>query len=180
MRHNRRTKRLGRNHSERRALLENLVTSLLKHQQIRTTLTKAKEAQRLAEHVITLGKSGSVAARRQVFSYLQDRDLTSKLFKEVAPRFQTRKGGYTRILRIQRRKGDGAEIALLELVEKEIKVKEAPKKGKKAKEEKQEPRHEKAHEAPRMEQPKPEAKPQKPKGGFFKNLGRFFRNKGGG
>ena len=193
MRHNRRTKRLGRNFSERRALLENLVTSLLKFQQIKTTLPKAKEAQRLAEHVITLGKSDSIASRRKVFSYLQDRGLTSKLFKEVAPRFKTRNGGYTRILRLARRKGDGADLALLELVEKEIKVKEDPKKGRKAGKAApvHEHKHEKEHEPSKSEHAKPEGKEapftkrpdvksEKPKGGFFKNLSRFFRNKGGG
>lgn len=177
MRHNRRTRRLGRTASERKALFKSLVTSLLKHQEIKTTLQKAKEARHLADHVITLGKTGTLAARRRVFSYLQDHELTSKLFKEVAPRFKDRKGGYTRILRLSRRKGDGAELALLELVEKAVVVKEAPKKGKK------EDKHEAQKSHPEKDQPfakRPEQKPEKPKGGFFKNLSRFFRNKGGG
>lgn len=185
MRHHRRTARLGRNFSERRALLENLVGSLLSHQEIKTTLPKAKAAKRLADHVITLGKNDTLASRRQVFSYLQDHQLTSKLFKEVAPRFKERKGGYTRILQLQRRKGDGAQLALLELTEKEIVVKEQNKPKKK------EPKPAKDHaarearaegEAPKETHfPKhPEKKQEKPKMGFFKNLGRFFRNKGGG
>lgn len=177
MRHNRRTRRLGRTASERKALFKSLVTSLLKHQEIKTTLEKAKEARRLADHVITLGKADTLAARRRVFSYLQDHELTSRLFKEVAPRFKDRKGGYTRILRLSRRKGDGAELALLELVEKAVVVKEAPKKGKK------EDKHEPQKSQPEKEQPfakRPDQKPEKPKGGFFKNLSRFFRNKGGG
>ena len=131
MRHNRETHRFGRNPKERKAMLENLVSSLIYHQQITTTLQKAKQAQRLADRVISLGKKDSLASRRQVFSYLQDHTLTSKLFKEVAPRFKSRTGGYTRILHLQRRKGDGAELALLELTEKEIKVKEIKSKGKK-------------------------------------------------
>ena len=203
MRHNRRTLRLGRNFSKRRALLENLVGSLLTYQEIQTTLPKAKAAKRLADHLITLGKEDSLAAKRQVFSYLQDHTLTSKVFREVAPRFKDRKGGYTRILQLNRRKGDGAPLALLELTEKEIKVKEIKKSKKKevkaakgavshgghehekrpAKERgtKEEPLRTEA-EAPREAHfPKhPEAKKEKPKTSFFKNLGRFFRNKGGG
>ena len=188
MRHHRATRRLGRNFSERKALAESLVASLLSHQEITTTLEKAKMAKRLADRLITLGKENSLAAKRQVFSYLQDHELTAKVFGEVAPRFKNRQGGYTRILHLNRRKGDGAALALLELTEKEIKVKEVKKpKKKETKEEKSvhpeegaahEPRRGKEQEA---EFPKhPEAKKEKPKTGFFKNLGRFFRNKGGG
>ncbi len=101
-----------------------MVSSLLTFQQITTTLQKAKEAKKLADRVITLGKKDSLHARRQVFSFLQNNELTSKLFKEVAPRFKDRKGGYTRILQLDRRKGDGAQLALLELTEKAIKIKE--------------------------------------------------------
>ncbi len=191
MRHNRQTHRLGRNFSERKALLENLVTSLLKHQEIKTTLQKAKAAQRLADHVITLGKNDTLHSRRQVFSFIQDHQLTSKVFKEVAPRFKSRKGGYTRIMQINRRKGDGAQLAILELTEKEIIVKE-PKKSKKkdAKPEKGTRPHEEAAHETHEEHPKGaekethftkhnEPKKEKPKPGFFKNLGKFFRNKGG-
>ena len=120
MRHNRQTHRLGRTATERKALLESLVSSLLIHQEITTTLQKAKAAQRLADRMITLGKNDTLHSRRQVFSRIQDHQLTSKLFKEVAPRFKNRKGGYTRILQLSRRKGDGAQLAILELTEKEI------------------------------------------------------------
>jgi large subunit ribosomal protein L17 len=198
MRHRRRTHRFGRNPKERQAMLENLVTSLLTHQQITTTLEKAKETKKLADRVITLGKADSLHSRRQAFSYLQDHALTSKLFKEVAPRFKTRAGGYTRILQLSRRKGDGAQMALLELTEKEIKVKEA--KPKKAKEHKHEHGHGHDHEhkheakpdAPKGKTPagKPERAGEPPakggsasggkKGGFFRNISKFFRNKGGG
>lgn len=194
MRHNRQTHRLNRNPKERKAMLENMVSSLLQHQQITTTLQKAKAAQRLADRMITLGKTDSLASRRLAFSYLQDHQLTSKLFKEVAPRFKSRQGGYTRILHLQRRKGDGAELALLELTEKEIKVKEAkPKTKKETKEHKHSHEHKQEHKHDKHE-PKAEAgdakhdasKPKakdaaKPaKSGFFRNVSKFFRNKGGG
>ncbi len=198
MRHNRRTLRLGRNHSERRAMLENMVTSLLKHQEIITTLMKAKAAQRLADRVISLSKDDTLASRRKAFSYLQDHALTSRLFKEVGPRFKSRKGGYTRILHLSRRKGDGAELALLELTEKEIKIKE-PLKAKKGKKDSVHPAeghvHDHKHgkgqspEEPKKEHPKareekpmerPDPKKEKSQKGFFKNISRFFRNKGGG
>ena len=184
MRHRRQTKRFNRNPKERKAMLENLVTSLLAHQQITTTLEKAKEARKLAEHVITLGKNDSLHSRRQVFSYLQDHALTSKLFKEVAPRFKSRAGGYTRILQLQRRKGDGAQLALLELTEKEIKLKETKTKAKK---DHKHDGHDHKHEAGKSDAPaKPKTKAPdkgseqpKKKGGFFGNVSKFFRNKGG-
>ena len=203
MRHNRRTRRLGRNFSKRKALLDNLVISLLTYQAIKTTLPKAKEAQRVADHVINLGKTDTLAARRQVFSYLQNHKLTSELFKKVAPRFKSRKGGYTRVILLNKRKGDNAQLALLELTEKEIKAKavKKPKKGP-AKDEKgkagrvgTEGAHETGKEAEGKEGtgkfeaelekgahlPKhPTPKKEKPKGEFLKNLGKFFRNKGFG
>ena len=193
MRHNQEKHRLGRNPKERRAMRENMVTSLIVHQQITTTLQKAKAAQRLADRVISLGKKDSLASRRQVFSYLQDHQLTSRLFQEVAPRFKSRNGGYTRILHLQRRKGDGADLALLELTEKEIKVKEAKPKSKK--EPKKDDHHKHPHEGHEHKQggeepkakaaekpahPKQEQKKDKPKSGFFSNVSKFFRNKGGG
>ncbi len=191
MRHQRRTHRFGRNPKERKAMLENMVTSLLSYQQITTTLEKAKEVKKLAERVITLGKKDSLHSRRQVFSYLQNHVLTSKLFKEVAPRFKNRNGGYTRILQLQRRKGDGAQLALIELTEKEIVVKEAKVKGKKdAKGDKEhlheghEHKHDQKADSPKAQKPGIPDKSDKPKepkkGGFLGNVGKFFRNKGGG
>ena len=195
MRHNRQTHRLGRTFSERKALLDSLVGSLLTYQEIKTTLAKAKAAKRVADHVISLGKIDTLHARRQAFSYLQNHQLTSKLFKEVAPRFKDRKGGYTRILLLNRRKGDGAQLALLELTEKEIKAKEVKKsKKKEAREEKGKllkPAHEhdakEGHSEVQAETEKgshlpkhPGSKKDKPQPGFFKNLGKFFRNKGFG
>ena len=196
MRHNRQTHRFGRNPKERKAMLENLVSSLIHHQQITTTLQKAKQTQRLADRVISLSKKDSLASRRQVFSYLQDHTLTSKLFKEVAPRFKERNGGYTRILHLQRRKGDGAELALLELTEKEIIVKDTKSKSKKdvktshSHEGHEHKGHDHSHEAksepmkPKTGEKdshhKPEQKKDQPKSGFFRNISKFFRNKGGG
>ena len=183
MRHRRRTHRFGRNPKERRAMLENLVTSLLSHQQITTTLEKAKETKKLADRIITLGKDDTLSSRRMAFSYLQDHTVTSKLFKEVAPRFKSRTGGYTRILQLSRRKGDGAQMALLELTEKEIKLKET--KPKKDKEHKHDHKgHEHKHEDAKPGAPKPKAKapekgPEPKKAGFFRNISKFFRNKGG-
>lgn len=196
MRHNRQTHRLGRSHSERKALLENLTASLLRYQEIKTTAPKAKAAKRMADRMITLGKNDTLASRRNAFSCLQDHDLVSKLFREIAPRFKNRKGGYTRILLLGRRKGDGAQLAILELTEKEIKVKE-PKKAKKekAKEVKSASTQEESageasaktesHAAPSPDdhvktrvQKQPEKKDVKGKG-FFRDLGKFFKNKGG-
>lgn len=199
MRHHRQTHRLNRSKAERTALIENMVSSLLTHQTIQTTLQKAKVARRLADRIISLGKKDTLASRRQVFSYLQDHTLTSKVFKEVAPRFKSRNGGYTRILQLSRRKGDGAQLALLELTEKEIKVKEPKKSKKKDGKVSTKPAHDHEHKhakdheahapetkaqhaAPEKEprSHKPEESPKaKPKTGFFKNLGKFFRNKGG-
>ena len=186
MRHNRRTKRFGRSLGERRAMLENMVTSLIVHQQITTTLEKAKETKRLADRVIHLGKTDSLAARRQVFSYLQDHELTSKLFREISPRFKSRKGGYTRILQLSRRKGDGAQLALLELTEKEIVVKTPAKKKKKEvssepqDHSKHEHSHEHGHDHETKAKPDASAKAKAPKSGFLKNIGKFFRKQGGG
>ncbi len=189
MRHNRRSKRFGRSLAERRAMLENMVTSLISHQQITTTLAKAKEAKRLADRVIHLGKTDSLAARRRVFAYLQDHTLTSKIFTEVAPRFKSREGGYTRILQLSRRKGDGAQLALLELTEKEIKVKTVVKKKKKEDvsqehdHSKHDHDHEHGHDHEGKAKAKPDAAPTKGKGsqksGFLKNIGTFFRKQGG-
>lgn len=179
MRHRRQTKRFNRNPKERKAMLENMVTSLLVHQQITTTLEKAKQAKRLADRIITLGKTDSLAARRMAFSYLQDHQLTSKLFKEVAPRFKARKGGYTRIMQLSRRKGDGAQLALLELTEKEIVLK--PTKTKTKKETKdQETKHDHKHDHEHdVISEKPESQKKDAKTGFFRNVSKFFRNKGG-
>jgi large subunit ribosomal protein L17 len=108
--------KLGRNTSHRRALLRNLVTSLIMDERIETTVTKAKAMRPHVEKMITLGKRGDLHARRLAGSYLMTREALDKLFNTVAPRFGDRQGGYTRILRSGFSKGDGAELALIELL----------------------------------------------------------------
>jgi len=109
-------RKLGRPTDHRKAMLRNLVTSLLRSERIETTVTRAKEAQRMAERMITLGKRGNLHARRQALAYIYDEDVVTKLFEEIAPKYAERNGGYTRVLRIGPRRGDGAELAILELV----------------------------------------------------------------
>ncbi|KAA3662793.1 MAG: 50S ribosomal protein L17 [Calditrichaeota bacterium] len=116
MRHGKDHKNLGRTASHRRAMLSNLVASLFEHKQIRTTLAKAKEGRRFAERCITFGKKGTLAARRHVYKFIPQRKIIKVLFDEIAPTYTDRNGGYTRIIKLGRRKGDGAEIAILELV----------------------------------------------------------------
>lgn len=116
MRHRKDHRKLSRTSSHRRALLRNLVTALFQYERIETTVAKAKEARRLAERMITFGKQGDVAARRHVSRFLTKPEIVSKLFTTIAPWYETRNGGYTRILRIGRRLGDAGEVAYLELV----------------------------------------------------------------
>ena len=113
MRHATRNQRLSRPSEQRQALLHSLVKNLILHGQIRTTLARAKEAQRLAERLVTLGKDGSIHARRRAFRVLQNRTLVKQLFAEISPRFVDTPGGYTRVLRLAPRLGDGAQRALL-------------------------------------------------------------------
>lgn len=109
-------RKLGRRTDHRKAMLRNQVTSLLKHGRIETTLTRAKETRRMAEKMITLGKRGDLHARRQVLAYIYDEDVVKKLFDEIASNYADRNGGYTRILKLGPRRGDGSEMAILELV----------------------------------------------------------------
>ena len=113
MRHGTRSQRLSTPMDHREALLENMVKSLITHGQIQTTLARAKEAQRLADRLVTLGKDGSIHARRRAFRVLQDRTLVKSLFCDIAPRFMDVSGGYTRVMRLSIRRGDGAQKALL-------------------------------------------------------------------
>ena len=117
MRHAKQGKKLGMVSSHRKAMLGNMVCSLIEHGRIKTTVSKAKEARPLAEKMITLGKRGDLAARRQAVARLRSKDAVHTLFADVAPRFADRPGGYTRITRIGSRHGDSAEMAFLELVE---------------------------------------------------------------
>jgi large subunit ribosomal protein L17 len=118
MRHNVGGRKLGRTTAHRKALFRNQLSALIEHEQVKTTLAKAKELRRLAERVVTQGKLDSVHARRRVRRWLPDRRQVSKLFEEIGPRFAERPGGYLRIVKLGPRKGDGAEMALLEFVEK--------------------------------------------------------------
>src|ERR1700750_636767 len=116
MRHRNAGYKLGRNTSHRRALLRNLVTSILLEDRVETTTTKAKAARPHVEKLITLGKKGDLHSRRQALSYLQTREAATRLFETVAPRYSDRNGGYLRIVRTGFQKGDGAEKAFIELL----------------------------------------------------------------
>jgi large subunit ribosomal protein L17 len=116
MRHLKSGRKLNRSSSHRWALMRNLVTSLLRDERIRTTDPKAKELRRWVDRVITLGKEGSLHARRQALAIVQDKSIVRKLFETIAPRFRSRPGGYTRIVKIGWRRGDAAPISLIELM----------------------------------------------------------------
>lgn len=131
MRHRNAGRKLSRNTSHRRALLRNLVTSLLEHGRLMTTLPKAKEVRPLAEKMITLGKQDNLNARRQVHSYLLKDATAKRVFDTIAPTFADRKGGYSRIIRLGNRKGDGADLAIIELLGSDL---ESKKKARAAKE----------------------------------------------
>ncbi|HHD64195.1 MAG TPA: 50S ribosomal protein L17 [Desulfobulbaceae bacterium] len=109
-------RKFGRNPSHRKAMLRNIVTSLLEHERIVTTVPKAKEVRRITEKMITLGKRGDLHARRQVLSYIRTKDVVAKLFDDLSPQYADRQGGYTRIIRTGTRYGDAAPMAIVELV----------------------------------------------------------------
>jgi large subunit ribosomal protein L17 len=117
MRHQKSGRKLHRTSAHRQSILRNMAVSLFRHEQVRTTLPKAKELRRVAEPLITLGKNGSVANRRLAFSRLRDREIVGKLFDELGVRFQKRPGGYLRILKSGSRRGDNAPMAIVQLVE---------------------------------------------------------------
>ncbi|MCB5185387.1 50S ribosomal protein L17 [Methylobacillus gramineus] len=117
MRHRNSNRKLNRTSSHRQAMLRNMTNSLLRHEIIKTTLPKAKELRRVAEPLITLGKEATLANRRLAFNRLRDRDIVGKLFSDLGPRYQTRNGGYLRILKCGFRVGDNAPMALVELVD---------------------------------------------------------------
>jgi large subunit ribosomal protein L17 len=132
MRHRNQGRKLSRNTEHRRALLRNLVTSLLLEERIETTVPKAKAARSLVEEIITLGKRGDLHARRLAASYCLSAAAVSKLFNDVAKRYESRPGGYTRIVRTGWRKGDGADTAVLELIGTQVLQKRAEARAKKA------------------------------------------------
>ena len=117
MRHRKSGRQLNRNSSHRKAMFSNMAGSLIRHELIKTTLPKAKELRRVAEPLITLSKQDTVAKRRQAFAKLRDREVVTKLFNELGPRYQDRAGGYLRIIKCGFRPGDDAPMAYVELVD---------------------------------------------------------------
>ncbi len=117
MRHRKKVAKLGRAAPHRNAMLRNLVTDLLRHERVTTTLAKAKAVRPLAERMVTLGKRDTLHARRHAARVIRDKDVLRKVFSELAPRYAERPGGYTRIMRLETRKGDRASMAIIELVE---------------------------------------------------------------
>ena len=109
-------RKLVRPTDQRRAMLRNLTTSLFEHGRIETTVTRAKEVKRMADKMVTLGKRGDLHARRQALAYITKDDVVKSLFDDIAPKYAERQGGYTRIYRVGPRRGDGAEMAVIELV----------------------------------------------------------------
>lgn len=150
MRHRNYGRRLSRKTEHRRSLLRNLVTSLIERERIETTVAKAKEARPLAEWMITLAKQGDLAARRQAAAYLLNPGAVKFLFEELGKRYAARAGGYTRLLHAGWRKGDGADLAVLELVDNEVLQRLSAKRAKKS-----EARRKAAEEAKAKEQAPP-------------------------
>ncbi|HEY3661142.1 MAG TPA: 50S ribosomal protein L17 [Candidatus Udaeobacter sp.] len=160
MRHQKKTVKLGRTADHRRALLANQVCALIEHQRIKTTLAKAKAVRPLAERMVTLGKNGSIHARRRALAVLRQKDIVKKLFDDIAQRSAERNGGYTRIVKLGARKSDSARMAFIEWVDAEYVAEEKPKKEKKAKRKEPEAESEQITaeaEHPTQEEPKAEA-----------------------
>ena len=172
MRHANSLNRLSRPAGPRKALLAHMAKNLLRHGRVRTTLTKAKQCQRVVDRLISVGKEGSVHARRQAYRVLQDRQLVKHLFAEVAPRFLDCQGGYTRVLKLSPRLGDGAPQALLELTRVPVETPKTQPSGK----------TQRAVSPPPSTTPQPpkeqEKEAKKPKR-FFEGLREWFRVKQG-
>jgi len=177
MRHQKKTIKLGRTADHRRALLANQVCALIQHQRIKTTLAKAKAVRPLAERMVTLGKNGSIHARRRALAVLRQKSVVKQLFDDIAQRSAERNGGYTRIIKLGARKSDSARMAFIEWVDAEHIAEEKPKKEKKAKREEPEAKPQQTEPeqaaqeetkaeapAPRQEEPTaPPAEEPKPK-----------------
>src|SRR5213596_416634 len=160
MRHQKKTIKLGRTAEHRKALLANQICSLIEHQRITTTLAKAKAVRPLAERMVTLGKNGSIHARRTALATLRQKSAVKKLFDDIAQRSAERNGGYTRIVKLGPRKSDSARMAFIEWVDAEQVVEEKPAREKKAKRKETEPKpQQKAPEPekPERDEPKKEA-----------------------
>ncbi len=169
MRHQKKTIKLGRTAEHRKALLANQVCSLIEHQRIKTTLAKAKAVRPLAERMVTLGKNGSIHARRTAFATLRQKNAVKKLFDDIAPRSAERNGGYTRIVKLGQRHSDSAPMAFIEWVDMEV-IEAKPEEEKKAKRKKAEPkpkrpepeRAESIEEEPAGREEEPAEKEEKP------------------
>ena len=133
MRHLKANKKLGMDSSHRKAVLRNMVTSLIEHERIQTTDTRAKELRRIAEKMVTFGKRGDLHARRQAMEVIRLKSVAKKLFEDVAPRYKDINGGYTRIIKIGRRHGDNAPLSIIEFTVKKQEEKKAEKKPSKKK-----------------------------------------------
>ena len=125
MRHGRANRKLGVTSSHRAAMLSNMAVALISNEQIKTTLPKARELRPMVEKLITLGKQGGLARRRRVFAILRDNEMVKKLFDALSTRYKSRAGGYTRILKAGRRYGDMAQVAFIELVDRDVEAKGA-------------------------------------------------------
>ena len=177
MRHQKKTVRLGRKAEHRKALLANQVCSLIEHRRIKTTLAKAKAVRPIAEKMVTLGKNGSLHARRTAFATLRHKDAVKKLFDEIAPASTERNGGYTRIIRLGQRHSDSASMALIEWVDATVVVEEKSAEEKKAKKKEQtaEPKAETKAKEPKAE--KAEAKAEEKTAEEPKKKRRWFGRK---
>ncbi len=151
MRHQKKTIKLGRTAEHRKALLANQVCSLIEHQRIKTTLAKAKAVRPLAEKMVTLGKNGSIHARRTALATLRQKTVVKKLFDDIAPRSTERNGGYTRIVKLGQRKSDSARMAFIEWVD-AAQVEEKPTEEKKAKRKEAEPSAKQKQPPPKPEE----------------------------
>ena len=123
MRHNKTGRRLGRKPDHRQHMMRNMVTSFFEYEKITTTVTRAKELRKLVDKMITLGKRGDLHARRQALQVIRDPKIVGKVFELIAPRYQDRPGGYTRIIKLENRQGDNAPMSIIELVEEEFTAK---------------------------------------------------------
>jgi large subunit ribosomal protein L17 len=163
MRHRNSGRQLSRNASHRHAMLRNMATSLLQHETIRTTVPKAKELRRVVEPLITMAKVDSIGLRRLAHSRLRDDAVVEKLFADLGPRFKARAGGYTRILKMEPRPGDSADMALMQLVESAAVATEKKEDKKAAKAPKAEPKKAKGKKAAAADESEAEEKPKKRK-----------------
>ena len=162
MRHQKKTIKLGRTAEHRKALLANQVCSLIEHQRIQTTLAKAKAVRPLAEKMVTLGKKGSIHARRTALATLRQKNAVKKLFDDIAPRSTDRNGGYTRIVKLGQRKSDSAPMAFIEWVDAGQVIEEKPAEEKKAKRKESEPRAKPKQPVAKREEAAPPAKKETP------------------